>query len=103
MAVWALATGLLAQAGAPPGEQPAISNAKLDSASAAGGLEAAVRGAIGKQTTPAWIGYVVPKVAGEGQSCCWDNGDRGCPSRRNAVPDRWPRRAGRSSWRAPPT
>lgn len=62
----------------PPAEQPPIANARLDSASAAGGLEAAVKAAMGKQTGPAWIGYAVAMIPGDGQACCWENGDRGC-------------------------
>jgi HEAT repeat protein len=65
----------------PEGSTPPISQAKLDSASAAGGLERAVAAAIAKQTGPAWIGYLVPRVsrpAGDGQSCCWNDRGVGC-------------------------
>ena len=59
-------------------QQPAISNANLQTASAAGGLEQAVRSAIGKQTSAAWIGYTVAKIPGDDQSCRWDGDGRGC-------------------------
>lgn len=57
-------------------QQPPISNADLQTASASGGLEQAIRTASSK--SPMWIGYAVPKVPGDGQSCCWNNDSRGC-------------------------
>jgi hypothetical protein len=65
-------------AGPPPAEQPPIANARLERASAAGGLEAAVRGALAAQAGPSWIGWAVPRVPGEGQSCCWNDQGYGC-------------------------
>jgi hypothetical protein len=62
----ALGTALVAAA-----QQPQISNANFQNASAAGGLEQAVRAAIAKQSGPAWIGYAVAKIPGDSQSCCW--------------------------------
>lgn len=59
-------------------QQPAITNANLLTAPAGGGLDAAIRTAIGKQSTAAWIGYAVPKIPGDQQSCCWNNDNRGC-------------------------
>ena len=59
-------------------QQPPISNARQQTISAATGLEPAVRLAIGKQATAAWIGYAVPKIPGDGQSCCWKGDGRGC-------------------------
>jgi hypothetical protein len=59
-------------------QQPAITNANLLTAPAGGGLDAAIRTAIGKQSTAAWIGYAVAKIPGEQQSCCWNNDNRGC-------------------------
>jgi hypothetical protein len=69
----ALGTALVAAA-----QQPQISNANFQNASAAGGLEQAVRAAIAKQSGPAWIGYAVAKIPGDSQSCCWNDGGRGC-------------------------
>lgn len=73
-------------------QQPAISNAQVQTASAAGGLDAAIRAAIGKQSGPAWIGYAVAKIPGHGQSCCWNDDGRGCglEGNRNANMQRQP-------------
>jgi len=60
------------------GQQPAITNAKLQAASAKDGLEQAVRAAAGKQSGAAWIGYAVAKIPGDGQSCCFSDSGRGC-------------------------
>ncbi|MBI2685848.1 MAG: HEAT repeat domain-containing protein [Acidobacteria bacterium] len=59
-------------------QQPAIANANLQTASAANGLDAAVKAAIARQSTAAWIGYAVPKIPGDRQSCCWSDDGRGC-------------------------
>ena len=59
-------------------QQPAITNANLQTMPASGGLDAAIRAAIAKQSTAAWIGYAVAKIPGDQQSCCWNNNDRGC-------------------------
>jgi hypothetical protein len=72
-----LAALAVSTAEAPVG-QPPIVNARLDSAPAAGGLEAAVRAAVGKQSGAAWIGYAVPRIPGEGQACCWNERGKGC-------------------------
>ena len=69
---------ILASAASLSAQQPAISNANLQTASAAGGLEQAVRVAVGKQTGAAWIGYTVAKIPGDDQSCCWGGDGRGC-------------------------
>jgi HEAT repeat protein len=59
-------------------QQPPISNANFQNASGAAGLEPAVRAAIARQPGPAWIGYAVAKISGDSQSCCWNDGGRGC-------------------------
>ena len=60
-------------------QQPPISNADLKQVSAASGLEAAIRSAVPAGSGPAWIGYAVPAVPGEGNnSCCWNDSGRGC-------------------------
>jgi hypothetical protein len=58
-------------------QQPRIANAKLESRSASSGLEPTVQAILSAQSAPAWIGYSVPMVAGEHQSCCWNNGSMG--------------------------
>jgi len=55
-----------------PGQTPAIQNARVETRPAAGGLEAAMRTIVAAQSSPAWVGYRVPAVAGRRQTC-WDN------------------------------
>ena len=69
---------LLATTAALLAQQPPVTNAKLETTRAAAGLEQAVRAAIGNQSGPAWIGYAVARIPGEGNSCCWNNGNYGC-------------------------
>jgi hypothetical protein len=59
-------------------QQPPISNARMQTASASRGLEAALRAATTEVAGPFWIGYAVPVIPGERQSCCWSNDSRGC-------------------------
>jgi HEAT repeat protein len=63
---------------AAPEHRPVISNARLETVSAAAGLQQAIRAAVARQREPGWIGYSVPRLADGGQSCCWDDGGRGC-------------------------
>lgn len=60
------------------GQQPSITNAKLSSVPASGGLNTAIQSAITSNAGPLWIGYAVPAVKGDRQSCCWTNDWRGC-------------------------
>lgn len=50
----------------------------LQTASVVGGLDQAVRAAIGKQTGAAWIGHAVAKIPGGDESCRWSGDGRGC-------------------------
>ena len=50
-------------------QTPQVTNAKLETASAAAGLEAALRQAGGKE--PLWVGWTVPMVVGKHYNCCW--------------------------------
>jgi HEAT repeats/PBS lyase HEAT-like repeat len=59
-------------------QQPPISNADLRQASAANGLEAAIRTATGSASGPMWIGYAVPAIPGDHNTCCWNDNGRGC-------------------------
>jgi hypothetical protein len=71
---FSLATPLAA---APPA---GVSNARLESRSAAAGLDATVKAVLGSHTGPLWAGWVVP-TNGKQNSCCWSSGDeagRGC-------------------------
>ncbi len=53
------------------GQEPRLTNAKVQSRNAAAGLEREFRGIVAAQETPAWIGYSVA-VLGEHQMCCWN-------------------------------
>jgi len=60
---------------------PHLANARVETRSAAGGLEPAFRSAVAAARAPAWIGYAVP-TEGRHQMCCWDSTDSvglGCP------------------------
>ena len=70
--------GLLAVAAVAFAQQPPISNAKLQTSSASGGVGATVRAIVNRDAGPLWIGYSVPIVPGDRQSCCWSNDARGC-------------------------
>ena len=62
-------------AGFATADAPArIVNARVETRSAAGGLEPAFRAAIAAARAPAWIGYEVP-TEGRHQMCCWDSTD----------------------------
>jgi len=52
-------------------QTPQVANAKLETGSAAAGLEAALRQAGGKE--PLWVAWTVPIVAGERYNCCWSH------------------------------
>ncbi|HKI01604.1 MAG TPA: HEAT repeat domain-containing protein [Thermoanaerobaculia bacterium] len=57
-------------------DAPQVANAKIETASAAAGLEAAVRQAEGRGREPFWAAWTVPMVAGQRYNCCWShNGD----------------------------
>ncbi len=58
-------------------QQPRITNAKLQSRPGGSGLEPAVQSILATQSAPAWIGYSVPIIAGDHQSCCWNKGAMG--------------------------
>ena len=53
---------------------PHLANARVETRSAAGGLEPAFHAAIAAARGPAWIGYEVP-TEGRHQMCCWDSTD----------------------------
>ncbi len=61
--------------------QPRIANAKLETRAFSGGVDA-FKALFAGQTQPAWIGYSVPIVPGERNSCCYYSTDgmsgRGC-------------------------
>jgi hypothetical protein len=57
-------------------QQPRVSNARLETRPASGGLETTFRTILGAQASPLWVGYVEPIVPGDRHSCCWNGG--GC-------------------------
>jgi hypothetical protein len=57
--------------------QPRISNAKVETRDGAD-LKAAIQTVTAAQETPAWVGYSVPATPGDHNSCCWNDGYRGC-------------------------
>ena len=78
----AVAASCVALAVAATGDVPAhLANARVETRSAAGGLETAFRAAVAAARAPAWIGYAVP-TEGRHQMCCWESTDSvglGCP------------------------
>ena len=54
-------------------QQPRVENARMETRAVAGGLDSTFRGIVAAQSSPAWIGYSVPMIAGEHQMCCWNN------------------------------
>ena len=73
-----LAIVSIAAVGALQAQQPQVQNAKVETRAVAGGLEATLRAIQSAQSTPVWVGYAVPIVPGDRQSCCWNNNSRGC-------------------------
>ena len=84
-----LILGLVAAAAAAQGsnEPPQIDDARLETASAAGGLATAVRKAGGNQ--PVWIGWAVPVVEGQSYACCWTRNWKPGPCQLEARNQSW--------------
>ena len=59
-------------------QEPRLSNAKLQTRSAAAGLEREFRALLAAGQEPAWVGYSVPKIPGEHQMCCSSGCCGGC-------------------------
>jgi hypothetical protein len=70
LALWPLAAAMA---------QPPIRNARVETRSAASGLEPVMRAIVAAQGTPAWVGYAVPAVPGRRQTC-WDGNYAGTVS-----------------------
>jgi HEAT repeat protein len=58
--------------------QPRVQNAQAETRAVTGTLTAAINAIAARETSPLWIGYAVPEVAGERNQCCWNNGISGC-------------------------
>lgn len=84
-----LILGLVASAATAqgPSEPPQLDDARLETASAAGGLGAAIRKAGGNQ--PVWIGWAVPVVEGKSYACCWNRQWKSSPCQLEARNQSW--------------
>ncbi len=71
-----LAFTLLCAAGAFA-QAPKVANAKLETR-AAGNLQATFQSLVAATENPIWVAWTVPAVKGHGESCCWNDGYRGC-------------------------
>jgi HEAT repeat protein len=64
---------LLAPAlGAEEAFRPHVTNARFETASASGDLQAAVRQAGSRGKEPVWVAWAAPMIAGQGYVCCLD-------------------------------
>jgi len=66
---------LLARSVLAAGE-PSVANARFETQSPAGGLEAALRHARSGASEPLWVGYSVPMVSSMGRVCCYWHDER---------------------------
>jgi hypothetical protein len=57
--------------------QPRIANAKVETRNGSD-LKGAIHAATAAQELPAWVGYAVQATPGDHNSCCWNDGYRGC-------------------------
>jgi hypothetical protein len=55
-------------------ERPNVANAKLETRALSSSLAAEMRRVAG----PAWVGYAMPAAKLGSNSCCWNDGSRGC-------------------------
>jgi len=67
IALLALAAPLAARS------QANIANAKLETHTAAPGLEAEMRTFLAAEAGAGWIGYAIPATAGNREACCWSS------------------------------
>ncbi|HEX3532247.1 MAG TPA: HEAT repeat domain-containing protein [Thermoanaerobaculia bacterium] len=70
-----LLLGLASSAAEAQKPAPQVANAHLETASAGGGLEAAIRQAGASAREPFWIAWSVPMIAGHHNICCMSNTD----------------------------
>ncbi|HEY6392437.1 MAG TPA: HEAT repeat domain-containing protein [Bryobacteraceae bacterium] len=59
-------------------QQPQVQNARVETRAVSGGLESTLRAIQSAQSAVGWVGYAVPIIPGDRQSCCWNNNSRGC-------------------------
>ena len=67
-------------------QQPRLSNANVQTRSAASGLERELRSLMSGVSGAAWVGYAAPMIAGEHNMCCYSSCCSGCSleGRRNS-------------------
>jgi len=65
-------------AGSVLAQQPRVENARVETRTVSGGLDATLRAILSGQTAPAWIGYAEPMIPGDRQMCCRNDDQRGC-------------------------
>jgi ribosomal protein S7 len=63
-----------------PGQEPRLTNAKLQTRAVTSGLENAFQSLLKDQTEAAWIGYAVPLVDGHHHICCYSSGESHKPA-----------------------
>lgn len=63
---------LASSLGAEEAPRPNVANARFETASAAGGLQEAVRQAGSRGKEPVWVAWAVPMIARQGYLCCLD-------------------------------
>lgn len=65
---------ILLAASAAFAQQPRIENGRIDNKPVSGDLTSTMKAFIAATSTPAWIGYSVPIIAGDRRVCGWDGG-----------------------------
>jgi HEAT repeat protein len=55
------------------GQEPKVTNGRVETLTPATGLEAALRQARAQASGPVWVGYSVPMVTGMGRVCCYSH------------------------------
>ena len=78
--VWTSAAAHFAEA-AQAKNAPSIVNAKLETRTISGSLDATIRDIVSKNVDREWVGYSVPDISGERSVCCGNynnGGDMGC-------------------------
>jgi hypothetical protein len=58
-------------------EMPRLENAKVETRTVAGGLEATLQDVLAQTTQPQWVGYGVEGLPGKHNACCGNYGDNG--------------------------
>jgi hypothetical protein len=73
-----LVCGLIGPAAGLHAQAPAIQNAEVSARPVNGGLKSTIDNLVRQASEPAWIGYRVPMIAGDGSMCCFNGDDGNC-------------------------